>query len=102
MEGVMDCNVRRRKWFRGSGLSTVLVALGLVLGVLGPVSADSFTDDDGGSYESALDALAERGILDGTECGEGLMCPDEVMERWVMAVCPQKLSLCEGSGLVAP
>ena len=27
------------------------------------VSADSFTDDDGGFYESALDALAERGIL---------------------------------------
>ncbi len=83
---VMDSNVRRRKWFRGSGLSTMLVVLGLVLGVLGPVSADSFTDDDGGFYESALDALAERGILDGTECGEGLMCPDEVMERWVMAV----------------
>ncbi len=82
----MDSNVRRRMWFRGSGLSTVLVALGLVLGVLGPVSADSFTDDDGGFYESALDALAERGILEGTECGEGLMCPDEVMERWVMAV----------------
>ena len=86
MEVVIVNNVRRRKWFRGSGLSTVLVALGLVLGVLGPVSADSFTDDDGGFYESALDALAERGILEGTECGEGLMCPDEVVERWVMAV----------------
>ena len=82
----MDGNVRRGKWFRGSGFWTMLVALGLVLGVVGPVSADSFSDDDGGFYESALDALAERGILDGTECGEGLMCPDEVMERWVMAV----------------
>ena len=67
----------------------LLVVVGLMLGVLGPVSpvsADAFGDDDGGFYESAFDALAERGILDGTECGEGLVCPDEEMERWVMAV----------------
>ena len=72
--------------FRGRGSLVVLAVLALVLGVLGPVGADSFADDDGGFYEPALDALAESGILDGTECGEGLACPDEEMERWVMAV----------------
>ncbi len=70
----------------GAVLLVVLAVLALVLGVLGPVGADSFADDDGGFYEPALDALAESGILDGTECGEGLACPDEEMERWVVAV----------------
>ena len=74
------------KRFRRFGAPAVLAALGLVVGVLGPVGADSFTDDEGGYYEPALEALAERGILDGTECGEGLMCPDDEVERWVMAV----------------
>ena len=34
----------------------------------------------------ALDALAERGVLAGVECGEGLICPDEPLKRWEMAV----------------
>ncbi|MDE0188155.1 MAG: hypothetical protein OXN80_03555 [bacterium] len=58
----------------------------LLLGLVGPVGADVFTDDDGGFYEPAIEALAERGILEGTECGEGLVCPEDVMKRWVMAV----------------
>lgn len=65
---------------------TILAALGLVVGVLGPVTADSYTDDDGGFYEAAFDALEERGILEMTECGEGLVCPEDDMKRWVMAV----------------
>ena len=73
------------RWLCGQGLALALV-VGLVLGVPGPVDADSFTDDEGGFYEPALDALAERGILDGTECGEGLICPDQDIERWVIAV----------------
>ena len=75
------------RWLRGQGLVLVLVlVLGLVLGVPGPVDADSFTDDAGKFYESSFDALAELGILDGTECGEGLICPDQEIERWVIAV----------------
>ena len=82
----MDGDAFVGRSFRKHGYWAVVAGVGLVLGVLGPVSADSFTDDDGGFYEPALDALAERGILDGTECGEGLVCPDEEMQRWVMAV----------------
>lgn len=57
-----------------------------MVGVTGPVLGDIFGDDDGGYYEPALDALAELGILEGTECGEGLICPDQEIERWLMAV----------------
>lgn len=74
------------KRFRRVGALTILAVLGLVVGVLGPVAADSYTDDDGGFYEPAFDALQARGILDMTECGEGLVCPEDDMKRWVMAV----------------
>ena len=74
------------KRLRRVGPLTVLAVLGLVGGVLGPVAADSYTDDDGGFYEPAFDALQARGILEGTECGEGLVCPEDDMKRWVMAV----------------
>ena len=40
----------------------------------------------GGFYEPAIEALAEKGILADTECGEELFCPDDEIEHWVMAV----------------
>ncbi len=61
------------------------VALLCLLG-FGVVAANEFNDDDGGVHEPAIDALAVRGILAGTECGEGLICPKDPIERWVMAV----------------
>ena len=45
-----------------------------------------FSDDDGSVHEVALDALAARGVLAGMECGQGLICPDEPLKRWEMAV----------------
>ena len=50
------------------------------------MAAGGFEDDDGGVHEPALDALAAEGVLAGTECGEGLICPAEPFQRWVMAV----------------
>ena len=77
----------------------LLFRAGLVLAVVGaalgaaPVSvgaqsegAGYFSDDDGSVHEPALDALAERGVLVGIECGEGLICPGEPLKRWEMAV----------------
>ena len=58
------------------------VAVLLVL----PAAATGFDDDDGGVHEPAFDALASEGILEGTECGEGLICPHESFRRWIMAV----------------
>ena len=49
-------------------------------------TVDVFTDDDGRFYEPALEALAEMGVLEDTACGRELICPDEAIERWVMAV----------------
>ena len=45
-----------------------------------------FTDIKGGTHGEALEALAQKGILDGTECADDRICPDEAIERWTMAV----------------
>ena len=51
------------------------------------VGAGGFSDVDGGSvHASAVGVLAASGVFDGTECGEGLFCPDEPLQRWAMAV----------------
>ena len=52
------------------------------------VQTDSgaFVDDDGTSHERALNALAARGYLAGTECGERQICPSQPLKRWEMAV----------------
>ena len=44
-----------------------------------------FADTLGSVHEAALEALAGRGILDGTECAAGI-CPNEPIKRWTMAV----------------
>lgn len=73
----------RRVGLRGWVLGLVVL---LVLSPVGLVVADVFSDDDGRFYERALETLAGLGVLEGTECGEGLICPEDAMERWVMAV----------------
>ena len=50
------------------------------------LAAWAFEDDDGTVHEPALDALADRGVLAGTECGDDRVCPGAEIERWVMAV----------------
>ena len=50
-----------------------------------PAYSGSF-DDDGGVHEPSIDRLAAAGILEGTECGERRICPDEPLLRRVMAV----------------
>ena len=50
-----------------------------------PTESDSF-DDDGGVHEPSINRLAVAGVLEGTECGERRICPDEPLLRWVMAV----------------
>ena len=39
-----------------------------------------------GAHTPAVDALAAHGVFADTECGEGLYCPNEPIQRWVMAV----------------
>lgn len=45
-----------------------------------------FVDTTGSSHEAALESLAGRGILDGTECAVDRICPNAPIKRWTMAV----------------
>ena len=67
-------------------LAGTLAAGAVVLVVAGAVALGGFSDDDGSVHEPAIDALDAAGILEGTECGEGLVCPGEPVDRWVIAV----------------
>ena len=74
----------------GVGVVAAWVAAVALLGSPMPASAavpsDGFTDDDGHLSEQAFDALAELGVLDGTECSQGRICPGDPIPRWVVAV----------------
>ena len=72
---------RRIAWM---GLAVAVVSVGVVVATA-MATGDAFSDDQG-VHEPAIDALAAEGILDGTECGEGLFCPQEPIRRWVAAV----------------
>ena len=70
---------------------SALAALAAVAAVLAPAvaaqdDAGTFTDDDGAYYEAPLETLAARGVLDGTECAPGRICPSEPIKRLTMAI----------------
>ena len=79
----------------GSGFSRMPVVLATaVMVVMALASTDAAADDDAefsdmsdaGVQAPAVEILDALGIIDGTECASGLFCPDEPMQRWVMAV----------------
>ena len=78
------CGERRIR--RAEVLAGFVAATALALFVAGAAALGGFDDDDGDVHEPAIDALAGRGILEGTECGAGVICPRDPFERWVMAV----------------
>ena len=45
-----------------------------------------FVDTKGSTHEAALESLAARGILDGAECADDRICPNDPIKRWTMAV----------------
>ncbi len=57
------------------------------LGV-GPAAAQEsgFSDVGGGVHAASVELLAADGVFEGTECGEGLFCPFELLLRRDMAV----------------
>ena len=79
---ILDARAMRR---RGVPAAVLAVAALLLLAVAA-VAMGGFDDDEGSVHEPAIDALAAEGILEGTECGERLICPGEPFERWMMAV----------------
>ena len=72
---------------------SVVVAVSLFASMVaaGPVAGqedagDGFSDVTGGVHKPAIDALAAMGVFEGTECAEGMFCPDGDMKRWTMGV----------------
>ena len=51
-----------------------------------PAGSGAFDDDDGKVHQAAIDRLAAAGVLERTVCGERLFCPDEPLQRRIMAV----------------
>ena len=39
-----------------------------------------------GVHQGAVEALEEAGLLGGTECGPNRFCPEDPIQRWVMAM----------------
>ena len=67
----------------------LVVAVGLVVAtaaVAVGAESDRFDDDDGRVHELSINRLAAAGVLDGTECGDRLICPSRPLQRWEMAV----------------
>ena len=72
-------------------VALALAAAALAAGVAASANAqqadsDAFSDDNGSVHEPGLEAMAFKGYLAGTECGEGLICPSQPLKRWEMAV----------------
>ena len=76
----------RGKPVGGRGFRVVLAVLVGCFVLVAAVGVGAFDDDEGGTHEPGMDALRAGGILEGTECGPGRICPTEPMLRWVMAV----------------
>ena len=69
---------------------TVLVSAAVALATVTPLGAQEtggFSDvAAGGVHTPAIKALADRGVFNDTECGEGRFCPSDPIQRSVMAV----------------
>ena len=84
---------------RGDGLGRVAVFMGLVVLAASLVavsdagaqddlqpSGSSFSDVEGHWAADYISALDDLGVLEGTECGEAMLCPDAPLKRETMAV----------------
>ncbi len=64
-----------------------LLAAALAVLAKPAVSQESgFGDVSGGVHAPAIGALADAGVIEGTECAQNMFCPDEPFLRWTMAV----------------
>ena len=75
----------RRLW---AVVAAVLVASMVAAGPVGAQedAGGGFSDVTDGAHKPAIDALAEMGVFEGTECAEGMFCPGDEMKRWMMGV----------------
>ena len=75
---------RRAAWVGLVAVALLAAATAIPLPARG---AEGFSDiGSGGTHEPAIKALSDQGVFTDTECGDGLFCPDDPIDRWVMAV----------------
>ncbi len=81
-----DVPADRRRW---RPRLVTLGAVALLFSVTVPIpgaNAASFADVSDHPHKTAINKLADSGVFDGTECEPGRFCPDDPIDRWVMAV----------------
>ena len=81
--------IRRRLARRAATrlVASAIVAAVAAVGLATTAAAQSgFTDVTSGSHKANIEALAEMGLFEGTECGEQQFCPDKPANRWTVAV----------------
>ena len=73
---------------RRGRFATIPLTLAVLLAVVAPVAAalppgGTFIDDNGSTFEPAIEAVAAEGIASG--CGGGRFCPEDFVTRGQMA-----------------
>ena len=81
--------VRRRSARRVAAqlVASAAAAAAAAVGLATTAAAQGgFTDVTSRSHKANIEALAEMGLFEGTECGEQQFCPDDPAKRWTVAV----------------
>ena len=81
--------IRRRLARRAATrlVASAIVAAVAAVGLATTAAAQSgYTDVTGRTHKANIEALAEMGLFEGTECGEQQFCPDDPANRWTVAV----------------
>ena len=87
--GMAVWRIRRRLARRAATrlVASAIVAAVAAVGLATTAAAQSgFTDVTSGSHKANIEALAEMGLFEGTECGEQQFCPADPANRWTVAV----------------
>ena len=66
--------------------STIVAAVAAVGLATTAAAQDGFADVSSRSHKANIEALAETGLFEGTECGEQQFCPNDPANRWTVAV----------------
>lgn len=69
-----------------AGAALALVAASHAVLGAAPARAQPSDIEEAGVHRSAVEALDAAGVLRGTGCASGRLCPQEPMPRWAMAV----------------
>ncbi len=66
--------------------ASAAVVLAAALGPVAGAQQGGLSDVGEGVHQPAIDALATRGVFEGTLCGDGVFCPGDAIKRSDMAV----------------